>query len=382
MTKTKRDRPVKAPLGAGVCGHWECGITECMLATTATPSTPKGPLHKPLISSPLVGSPDSSLHCSPVSTVSKPRWSNASTMSSRSSCTSRRSRFSIAGRFSLGGMMDSKAFDALEEDTIEHGDDPTIGSAVTSNSAEYKVMVHSVPMVDSKEQEGTYTGALDKRTMKPHGQGTMAYKDSIYEGQWVNGDWCGFGHLTDTNSGDVYEGGFFDNMKHGSGVMKYADGRVYDGMFMLDKIEQKGRLVETDGTKYWGHWSKDGVPHGRGKMEFPDGRVYDGEFDQGVLSGHGRMTFPDGTWYLGEWSDGLPNGLGMNVDGSGGLVFEGLYAKGEPFEGSSMRHEPKCFGPYLLYRSSVAKTGGGTLVGPLPQQVYMRPRMDWALKNL
>merc|ERR1712071_658361 len=100
-------------------------------------------------------------------------------------------------------------------------------------------------------------------------------------------------------------------MKHGLGIIKYPDGRVYDSSFQLGKMMDKGHLSWSDGNKYWGQWNEDGVPHGRGKQEFDDGRVYDGEFSAGVIQGHGRMTWPDGSWHLGEWHDGAPNGLGM-----------------------------------------------------------------------
>jgi len=354
------------------------------------------PLHEKL-SAPEVSSPPLQLSAF-ASAQSKPPRSKNSRLSSQRKSHQDTSVHDTAGtlkphkvkeerehRPSLAGFMfGAKDLADIEaEDVTERSTDDLKTECSSSGSSEFfKAAVQNIEIVDNTDQKGLYTGSLNKRTIKPHGQGTMVYPDAIYEGQWVNGDWCGFGRLTDTNTGDVYQGGFFDNMKHGLGVMQYADGRVYDGMFTLGKLEGKGRLTEVDGTKFWGYWSKEGVPHGRGKKEYPDGKIYDGEFDRGIISGHGRMTFPDGAWYLGEWCDGLPNGLGMKVDSNGDLLFEGMYSSGEPIQASSMRHAQKSSGQFLLYRNSVAPLGGGTLVGPLPRQVRMRHRIDWALKNL
>lgn len=359
------------------CDHWGCSMNECIFKTTSETPAIQGPLHqKPPVKSSLPPpSPDAKKRAGKGS-VSSSRLSNASTSTgarsfASSSCKGRSSDGSFALR------------DLVGEDVADHSIGERSSSSILSGcSSEFKMTVSNVSMIDNTNEPGTYTGTIDRRNNKPHGQGTMVYADSIYEGQWVNGDWNGFGSLTEMSTGNYYQGGFFDNMKHGLGVMKYCDGRVYDGVFMLDKLESKGKLTSTDGTKYWGQWSRNGAPHGRGKMEYTDGRVFDGEFNQGVRSGHGRMTFPDGSWYLGEWCNGEPNGLGIKVTANGDLVHEGIFSKGKPIDSSSMPHQNKSSGRFLLYRSSVTTYGGGTLVGPLPRQVHMRPAMSWATKNL
>jgi hypothetical protein len=247
------------------------------------------------------------------------------------------------------------------------------GGSAHGRSSEFMLAVQQLSLVDNAGHHGLYSGTLDSRSNRPNGRGTMIYSEDhlIYDGQWVDGDWCGFGKLIDTKYQNVYQGGFFDNYKHGLGVLQYADGRIYDGTFALGKMEGKGHLEYPDGTKYWGHWTEDGVEHGRGKKIFVDGRVYDGEFDRGVIHGHGRMTFPDGSWYLGEWMDGERNGLGMLVGPDGSLVCEGTFCNGRPIEGSSCPSTcNKSEGDFLLYRSSIAPHG--TLVGNIPKQVCMR----------
>jgi hypothetical protein len=259
-------------------------------------------------------------------------------------------------------------------------------SMLTSNMEEFscssfesdefsKLPVNQLQIVDNMGNGGVYTGILVRKTSRPHGEGTMEYSDCnmIYTGQWVQGDWSGFGKLADTSTGVEYEGGFFDNHKHGLGLVKYPDGRVYDASFQLGKMNGKGHLTWSDGSKYWGHWNDDGIPHGRGKQEFSDGRVYDGEFENGVVQGHGRMTWPDGSWHLGEWMDGESNGLGMRVRPDGELLDEGMYCHGLALTVSSLppfMNMEKSSGDFLLYRSSM--TDGRTLEGPLPSQIAIR----------
>ena len=284
---------------------------------------------------------------------------------------------------------DDDAFD--DDDDDDDDDDESASHACacsvrTISSLETKTYAveYIRLMQDDGRLIGWYTGSLEQKSHLPHGQGRMEYLDSntIYEGQWIHGDWCGYGVLTDTSTGACYHGGFFDNCKHGLGVMQYADGRTYEGTFQLDKISGKGQMSYPDGSKYWGYWNEEGLPHGRGKKYYPDGRVYDGEFDQGLLSGHGRMTYPDGTWYLGEWSDGQYNGLGMLVKNDGSLAFEGTFCNGQPAVSSSFPLQPKSDGRVLLYRSSNVVCQG-TLVGPLPKEVSMRngAATNWILRN-
>jgi hypothetical protein len=257
------------------------------------------------------------------------------------------------------------------------------------------MQVHDLELTldEDKGEMGLYTGTLDMDSKKPHGKGKMLYfctgcEDDrpletsqeferpssepflIYDGQWAKGDWCGFGTLVDLRHGHTYEGGFFDNYKHGLGVLQYGDGRIYDGIFAFGKLEGKGHLEYSDGSTYWGHWTSDGIEHGRGKKVFADGRVYDGEFDNGMLHGHGKMTYADGSWYLGEWCDGEPNGLGIQVAVDGNLEFEGTFIHGRPIQSASCPSHRKSEGDFLCYRSSLAKHG--TLVGNIPKHVYMR----------
>lgn len=241
------------------------------------------------------------------------------------------------------------------------------------------IIVCSLEITDSSGRLGRYTGSVERKSRLPHGNGCMEYPELIYNGQWVKGDWCGYGSLTFKPCGDVYEGGFFDNMKHGVGVMKYADGKVYDGTFQCDRMG-KGTMKYVDGSSYWGYWCKDGKRHGRGKFISADGTVYDGEFNKGIMEGHGRLTWPCGKWYLGEFSQGKPNGLGMQVSAEGELLHEGAFSSGKPVTCSSFQPKRLSNGDVLLYPSSCGRRG--SLVGPLPRQVLLRKKIHMKFSRI
>jgi hypothetical protein len=199
----------------------------------------------------------------------------------------------------------------------------------------------------------------------------MEYDDQVYDGQWVAGDCSGFGIITYKNTNDSYQGGFFDNMKHGLGVMKYSDGRIYDGTFQFDRMG-KGKMTYTDGSTCWGYWSNDSLPHGRGKLTFADDSVYDGEFDRGCMQGHGRMTLPGGQWYLGEWTYGKKNGIGLEVLADGSICHEGTFCNGRPLRCSSFPQRRRSSSSHLLFRLSSTRGSIKTLVGPLPRHLSMQ----------
>jgi len=234
--------------------------------------------------------------------------------------------------------------------------------------------VDQMTWVDHRGHKGVYTGAWYQN--RPHGKGKMVYDDAkIYTGQWVKGDWSGYGTLEEqtttstTVETQIYQGGFFDNMKHGVGTIKYSNGNRLEGTFDCDEIHEKVHMQFPNGNKYWGY-IRDGIPHGRGKQIFVDDTIYDGEFVGGQLHGHGRITWPSGKWYLGEFSEGFPHGVGLEVTNEK-VSFQGIFNKGQPIRPSSFHAVAPSSGKFLLYRNSICQ---GTLVGPLPTTILMNKR--------
>ena len=57
----------------------------------------------------------------------------------------------------------------------------------------------------------------------------------------------------------------------GEGLVKFANGDVYQGEFKQDKFHGQGTMTWDDGDAYEGQW-KGGCRHGQGTMTFADGR--------------------------------------------------------------------------------------------------------------
>lgn len=200
-----------------------------------------------------------------------------------------------------------------------------------SNDTSY---VKDKQIVDPYGEKGVYTGELSKSTCMPNGRGRLEYEKEgrWYEGDWIHGRWTGNGCLSN-GDGDFYEGGLKNDHKHGEGIMKFADGRVFEGEYIRGQMIQ-GKMTYQDGSVYGGSWV-DGMRHGKGKCVFVDGSEYDGEFREGNFHGHGKMTWNDGGWYTGEWCDGEMHGRGKEIRPDGSLRHDGEWARGQPIRSAA-----------------------------------------------
>ena len=118
--------------------------------------------------------------------------------------------------------------------------------------------------------------------------------------------------------GDVYEGEWRENRKHGTGRHSLPDGAVYEGEFDYDRRHGHGRLFYPNGDLYDGDWIEDNK-HGRGRFVWSaTGVTYEGEFHVGVIQGRGVMRYPDGSTFEGQYHDAKRHGKGVlsHADGT------------------------------------------------------------------
>ena len=101
---------------------------------------------------------------------------------------------------------------------------------------------------------------------------------------------------------DVYMGEFFQEERHGEGILTTIDGSEYIGQWKFGSYDGVG-TYRSKAYTYTGEW-QEGKMHGKGLLEYPDGQKYEGEFDQGVKSGHGTYIWQTGKVYIGQWVDG------------------------------------------------------------------------------
>jgi len=196
------------------------------------------------------------------------------------------------------------------------------------------LFVSDKQIVDPYGEKGVYTGAQSKSTGMPNGKGRLEYEKEgrWYEGDWIHGRWTGHGRLSN-GDGDFYEGGLKNDHKHGTGTMKFADGRIFEGEYIRGQMIQ-GKMTYQDGSVYGGSWV-DGMRHGRGKCIFVDGSEYEGEFREGNFHGQGKMTWNDGGWYIGEWSEGEMHGKGKEIRPDGSLRHDGQWSRGQPLRNAN-----------------------------------------------
>ena len=105
-------------------------------------------------------------------------------------------------------------------------------------------------------------------------------------------------------------------MRHGKGIMKFADGRQYRGKWRLDQVPApshasrerplshfaSARRLLTAGA--WCHLQ----PHGQGEEVKTDRTTYKGEYHHGLWNGQGVETTVYGDEYSGEWHRGERHG--------------------------------------------------------------------------
>ncbi len=160
-----------------------------------------------------------------------------------------------------------------------------------------------------------------------HGKGE--YKDSdgvVYLGDFVNGKRCGHGKVT-MSSGLSYDGKWLNGKMNGKGIATFPDGTVYDGEWLDGKMNGKGVMTFSNGAFYDGEWLG-GKMHGKGVMTYSSGAFYDGEWLNGKMHGKGVMTFSSGAFYDGEWLDGEMHGKGV-MTFSSGAFYDGEWVGGK-----------------------------------------------------
>jgi hypothetical protein len=131
---------------------------------------------------------------------------------------------------------------------------------------------------------------------------------SAYIGSFLHDNFEGYGILKYTD-GKKYEGIWSSGRKNGSGIFYYAPDdskkRIkFEGIFQKDKVYD-GEMVYKDGRAYRGKWKHE-LPHGRGVAIFPT-ISYKGQWLAGLPHGEGVLFKNDDKQVIrqGEWKNGI-----------------------------------------------------------------------------
>lgn len=167
---------------------------------------------------------------------------------------------------------------------------------------------HSVYWVQQKKKSAdtrlpTHANVLDATNMGDSSGGRVEYTLlGKYTGEWKDGVKHGYGVLVYAN-GNKYEGDWCDGVREGKGVYwvqtskpskasqkKPTLRKQYAGEWHRDKRHGLGTFFHEDGSRFEGFWVQNNR-EGDGRMVYGrDKSVYEGQWSANVRSGHGTLT--------------------------------------------------------------------------------------------
>ncbi len=120
------------------------------------------------------------------------------------------------------------------------------------------------------------------------------------------------------DNGEQYTGELLGFLPHGKGILKKADGTVYDGSFENGVCSGKAQITYKSGDVYTGELV-DGEREGFGTYTSPDGSEYIGGFSHNLKNGRGKSSFADGSVYIGEYKSSIKEGFGAYLFKNGDI---------------------------------------------------------------
>ena len=134
-------------------------------------------------------------------------------------------------------------------------------------------------------------------------------------------------------NGDAYEGAYVDANMEGMGIMTYKNGDTFVGSWIAGQRArglarffggiQKKTDRYSNGDIYDGEFVND-KPEGKGKIVYSGGNEYEGDVKNGIPSGIGFCRWATGDSYKGSWLDDKPNGRGIYKSINGDVfVYDG-----------------------------------------------------------
>ena len=141
---------------------------------------------------------------------------------------------------------------------------------------------------ESGQAGGKYEG--ERCRGKRHGTGIMYYQDgNIYDGEWKNDRPEGKGSFITADKLCTYVGDFLHGEYNGKGIYSRKDNNIqrkYEGNFRDNYSDGIGieEVVYEDGSvqRYEGQWARD-AKHGKGVLITPKGGKFEGSWNEGIM---------------------------------------------------------------------------------------------------
>ena len=153
------------------------------------------------------------------------------------------------------------------------------------------------------EDGNTYIGTLNKGLFD--GFGTLSSLDNkyLYTGEWKDGLKHGKGQLITEKI--KYSGKFENDVFSGNkGVLCDEKGNIYEGDFVNGKFEGYGHYKMSNGGNYIGQF-KNGYFEGKGQLTDKKGNVFNGNFVKGQKDGFGLIVKSNGETIEGKYKNGI-----------------------------------------------------------------------------
>ena len=106
-------------------------------------------------------------------------------------------------------------------------------------------------------------------------------------------------------NGDVYQGDYLNDERHGKGYYQYANGDAYEGGFIKGKLHGTGQYTVDNGDSFTGTWKNDKV-HGTVQYTFANGDTLSGKYSEDVPVGEVTVTLKGGPTRTFPWPDTGP----------------------------------------------------------------------------
>ena len=153
------------------------------------------------------------------------------------------------------------------------------------------------------EDGNTYIGNLNKGLFD--GFGTLSSLDNkyLYTGEWKDGLKHGKGQLITEKI--KYSGKFENDVFSGNkGVLCDEKGNIYEGDFANGKFEGYGHYKMSNGSNYIGQF-KNGYFEGKGQLTDKNRNVFNGNFVKGQKDGFGLIVKSNGETIEGKYKNGI-----------------------------------------------------------------------------
>ena len=154
-------------------------------------------------------------------------------------------------------------------------------------------------------------------------------KEYVYKGDFKYTKKEGFGE--EFFLGNKYKGEFKEDKKCGNGEMVLNNNDIYQGYFLDDKFNGKGKYIWSNIKKEYEGDFVDGKIHGNGILKWGNNMYYKGEFNNGIKEGKGVFGYINGNKFFFNFKMGIPNGKGYMRDVHN-ILFDVVYNHGKIIE--------------------------------------------------